>query len=296
MHATGPTARYAVSASQESKTIKTITVTVQPSSNPEATLLVPTGFDDGYERPCSVELENGATRTERNAGFLGQTALEVWPDRHGQPVSIRYGFEPSSSVLPDRVWQPQSNRYTQASQALMGEVRETVNTDLPVHEQIRQLIETAETHFSYGHGDGRFNDGEETVPTVCGTTRGSCVDINTWLLAAAKVLDIPVQYVAGYWFHPEKTVTHDMHCWMMFRAAGEVVCWDLAHHLKWGVEGRQPGRNPAGGRRVAMTIGRGLRFEASHGEFTISHFSEPVWLHPDGTTEDSKRVIQIHEW
>lgn len=256
---------------------------------------MPTGFDDSHERPCSLELENGTTRVERKADFLGQTALEVWPDRHDQAVIIRYGFEPSSTVLPESVWQWQRNRYTQASDALMDEVRESVDTTLPVHQQIRQLIDRAESHFSYGHGDGRFNDGEEAVPTVCGTTRGSCVDINTWLLAAAKVLNIPVQYVAGYWFHPDKTVTHDMHCWLMFRAGEDTICWDLAHHLKWGVEGRQPGRNPAGGRRVAMTIGRGLGFAASHGEVTISHFSEPVWLLPDGTVEDSELVAQISE-
>lgn len=280
---------------REDSRIKTITVTVQPSSNPEATLLAPAGYDDGHERPCRLDLGNCAKHRALNADFLDQPALELWPERSDQPVELRYGFSPSSSCLPATVWQPQSNRYTEASDRLITDVGASVDTALPVADQIRQLITKAEGLFSYGHNDGRFYDGEQTIPMVCGTTRGSCVDINTWLLAAARSLNIPVQYVAGYWFHPQKTVTHDMHCWLLFRIGDEVLHWDLAHHMKWGVQGREPGRNPAGGRRVAMSLGRGLRFAASHGDVTISHFSEPVWLLPDGSTEKSQLTATIEE-
>ena len=275
--------------------VHAISVTVQPSPDPEATLLMPAGYDDGHGRPGALAQENCARHELLVADYLEQPALELWPERQGVPVTVRYGFEPFTRPLSARIWQGQRNRYTQASAALAAEIRESVDTARPVRDQIRQLIDKAEELFSYGHGDGRFYDGQETVPMVCGTTRGSCVDINTWLLAAAGVLDIPVQYVAGYWFHPDRTYTHDMHCWLLFRAGEEVIHWDLAHHLKWGVQGRGPGRDPAGGRRVAMSVGRGLGFATSHGNVTISHFSEPVWLHRDGTMDRSELLVRLEE-
>jgi hypothetical protein len=65
--------------------------------------------------------------------------------------------------------------------------------------------------------------------------------------------------------------------------------------MKWGVKELSAGLNPAGGRRVAMTFGRGLTISSFAGPVTISHFSEPVWVLPNGTTENSKLVISIQE-
>lgn len=42
--------------------------------------------------------------------------------------------------------------------------------------------------------------------------------------------------MAGYWFHLDKHETLDMHCWLAFGCDGEPLFWDLAHHLKWGVD------------------------------------------------------------
>ena len=133
------------------------------------------------------------------------------------------------------------------------------------------------------------------MPAICGTAKGSCVDINTWLLAAARSLDIRVQYMAGYWFHPERNHTHDMHCWLMFETDAGITYWDLAHHLKWGVAELAPGLNPAGGRRVPMSAGRGLRFATPDGEVEISHFSEPLWVSPGGDTVRPDMTIHIQD-
>ena len=73
-----------------------------------------------------------------------------------------------------------------------------------------------------------------------------------------------------------------MHCWLAFETDGQLLFWDLAHHLKWGVPKLAPSLNPAGGRRIAMSCGRGLTFETPNGNIEISHFSEPVWIMPDG--------------
>jgi hypothetical protein len=275
--------------------MKTITVTVAPHSNPKAHLLIPTGFDDGFDQPIQLDATNVERHEALCSDFGEQTAWECTVENPAASTSVVYQFTPSDRPLTDTVWQGQANRYTQASADLLTDIHASIDQTLPVRQQIRQLIEKAQSHFDYGHGDGRFYDGNETVPSLCGTTRGSCVDINTYLLAAAHALDIPVQYLAGYWFHPDKTQTLDMHCWMIFKADDEVIPWDLAHHMKWGVDELAEGLNPAGGRRVAMSFGRGLSFKTQYGPVTISHFSEPVWILPDRTTETSKLTISIEE-
>jgi hypothetical protein len=44
-----------------------------------------------------------------------------------------------------------------------------------------------------------------------------------------------------------------------------------------------------------MSYGRGLKFNSAFGSLTISHFSEPVWVLPDGSTTRPEMVIHIHE-
>ncbi|MCG8612812.1 MAG: transglutaminase-like domain-containing protein, partial [Pseudomonadales bacterium] len=210
------------------------------------------------------------------------------------PVQIRYQFEPTGKSLPEQFFEQQTNRYTVASQGFAEEIK-ALNTEGNPAKQIFDLILKAKSVFDYGHADERFNDGHAQVPALCGTTKGSCVDINTYLIAASNSLGIPVQYVAGYWFHPERNFTPDMHCWLLFNVDNTVIPWDLAHHLKWGVSELSPSLNPAGGRRVPMSFGRGLNFEGPHGTVQISHFSEPVWLLPNGQTEDSILEISIQD-
>jgi hypothetical protein len=227
--------------------------------------------------------------------FGAQRALWLSVNEPTQPLTINYSFVETSQSLPHGFWTPQNNRYGVASDSLIEEVKSLIDTAGDVQAQIKQLILLAKERFDYGHADTRFNDGAVAVPNVCGTTKGSCVDINTYLLACANALGIPCQYIAGYWFHPEKTKTLDMHCWLLFRDGDKVIPWDLAHHLKWGVAELAPVLNPAGGRRVAMSFGRGLSFETEYGNQNISHFSEPVWVLPNGQTERPELIIHIEE-
>jgi transglutaminase-like putative cysteine protease len=209
------------------------------------------------------------------------------------PPVIRYDLRPPSGALADWVWQQPDNRYTRAAPELAAVAREIAACCDDADSCVFGLVRHAAERFAYDHPDKRFNDGLDQVPLVCGTTRGSCVDINSYLLAAAHSLGLRVQYLAGYWFHPERAETADMHCWLAFGIDDRVVYWDLAHHLKWGVADLAPGLNPAGGRRVLMSYGRGLRFPTPHGEVEISHFSEPVWILPGGATRRPKLRIRL---
>ncbi len=275
-----------------------------------AYLLFPKPFDDWVEECTAVELKNLIAVEEIQATNANQTAYLAKADALKTDPVIRYTFSESAQKAPaDGFWNIQENRYTTASADLVELVRSlfkerpnpsqshppTSSHKKPTHAKIRALIEHAAEIFSYGHEDQRFNDAMDEVPSLCGTTKGSCVDINTYLIAAARSLNIPVQYIAGYWFHPEKTETADMHCWLAFLADGEPLFWDLAHHLKWGVNPLNPGLNPAGGRRVPMSYGRGLAFKTPHGSVQISHFSEPVWVLPEGQLEEAKVLIGLEE-
>jgi hypothetical protein len=237
-----------------------------------------------------IEVKEIVSKNYRQHAYLAKVG-----DIDKAPV-ITYLFKRAIAREPEPwFWQIQSNRHTTASSELMDEVQDLCNGLSSQQDKIVKVITHAANLFSYGHNNGRFNDGFDQVPSLCGTTKGSCIDINTYLIAATRCLDIPVQYIAGYWFHPDKTETSGMHCWLVFQSDAEIMYWDLAHHLKWGVSKLQSGLNPAGGRRVPMSIGRGIQFDTPHGLIELSHFSEPLWLCENGEVEKPKLKVQIED-
>ena len=271
-----------------------ITLTdAQPDASVNPWLLLPRPFDDGQTAFHSMDIDGISELHEIASHNSSQRAYLAKP-LDQQPL-IRYRFVETDSSHPDWFWELQENRYTTASVELAKLAEELTGNCKSQTDSIETLMQHAAGIFGYGHQDQRFNDDHDEVPAICGTAKGSCVDINTYLIAAAKHLAIPVQYMAGYWFHPDKTETLDMHCWLTFQADGKTLHWDLAHHLKWGVDGLAPGLNPAGGRRVPMSCGRGLIFDTPHGEVEISHFSEPVWITNGANQVKPKPVIKIFE-
>jgi hypothetical protein len=263
--------------------MRRITISIEKNDRPElanAWLIIPRPLNDWHQDFHSVHFSGISEMHEIGAGHSEQRAYLLKTDPT-EPPAIEYRFTMTEcKEPPEWIWQQQENRHTSASPELVDLAKALTDRSNSQVDAVRCLIEHAAEIFGYGHRDEYFHHGHDTVPVVCGTTKGSCVDINTFLMAAARSLGIPVQYMAGYWFHPDKTETLDMHCWLAFNADNEALFWDLAHHMKWGVEKLSPCLNPAGGRRVAMSCGRGLSFETPNGNVEISHFSEPVWVLP----------------
>lgn len=257
-------------------------------------LLFPRPIEAGVQAGGAAEVDGIASWAETAALGSRQRGWLVRASGDAPPL-IRYELHPQSGTLADWVWQQPDNRYTRAAPELAAVAREIAACCDDAEACVLGLVRHVAERFAYDHPEQRFNDGLDQVPLVCGTARGSCVDINGYLLAAAHSLGLRVQYLAGYWFHPERVETPDMHCWLAFGIDERVIYWDLAHHLKWGVAELAPGLNPAGGRRVLMSYGRGLRFPTPHGEVEISHFSEPVWILPGGTTRRPKLRIRLEE-
>lgn len=260
--------------------------------NGNCVLLAPLPFGHWGQQSRLGETKGLGARYEVKALNSEQRAV-VWHPGDDGPIELRYDVNEGDHPVASHVWQVQENRFTRADVSLIDLAVEITADCKNESEKVFALIEYAAEMFGYDHPEERFNEGMESVPAVCGTTKGSCVDINTFLLAAARSLSIKGQYIAGYWFHPEKTETLDMHCWLAFEADGERVFWDLAHHLKWGVPELAPGLNPAGGRRVAMSCGRGLTFETPNGIVEVSHFSEPIWILPDGRQHRPNLRIKV---
>lgn len=258
----------------------------EAAPSPEAILLAPRPFDHWGQRLAWWEIDGVRAVSEIGATNSDCRAFLCRPEAGAAP-RFRYAFELTEDAAPDWAWRVQSNRYTTADPNLCALAREATIGAPDQSEALRRIVANASEAFGYDHADEAFNDGHDAVPTICGTVKGNCVDINTYILAAALSLGLKGQYVAGYWFHPHKTETADMHCWLVFEPEGAdgPVFWDLAHALKWRETlGARIGEglNPAGGRRVAMSCGRGLVFETPHGAVEISHFAEPVWILPDG--------------
>jgi len=259
---------------------------------PGAVLLTPKPFGHWGQRTIGFTADGAGPPEVLGATNARQEAYALSGDG---PVRLTYEVEDADAAAPDWVWQAQENRYTIADPGLRALAEELCAGQRSEAGKLRAIAEHAREMFDYDHPEDRFNDGHDAVPTLCGTTKGSCVDINTFMLAAARAQGLTGQYLMGYWFGPGRFATPDAHCWLVFRVDGAPQFWDVAHHLKWGVEGFGPGLNPAGGRRVGISCGRGLVFETANGAATISHFGEPEWVLPGGEVRRPKVQISLSE-
>lgn len=191
------------------------------------------------------------TTTGQSVGIVRPTAGSV---------TLRLRCDAAQAApYPDRMFDPVPSRFTRAADDLVRDAQEAAG-DLAGVARAQAIARHTAERFSYGHPEARFNDGYDVVPALgCGLTEGSCVDINTYFLAALRASGIEAGYVTGFFFPQEKR-DHctDGHCWVVTRIDGEAQEWDIAHHLKMGTRDIAPALNPKPGRRVACFHSMGL--------------------------------------
>jgi len=267
----------------------TITINVldaHSAQRPQALgLLVPQAITTGRQSFTGLDMTGCKIAQCIVEQSSGQEAV-LLTDLSERP-EFRYTFEETSRQDQPNDYVHFHNRYTRASSQLHDVIDELIDDDSLGTAQ--RIVSHTAALFEYGHPDERFNDGLDDVPVIaCGTAKGSCVDINTYLISALHSAGIPNVYFAGYFFPQERGgLTNDMHCWVATWIEGAWWEWDIAHHMKMGLgaDDIRPAYNPKPGQRFAITYGRGLAFDIKGTEVILSHLSEPRWVFADGQTQ-----------
>jgi len=262
---------------------------------PGARLLAPAGMSSPYDAVTGTTVTGGAIRAVTLEAELGLAAL--WIEAAGGVLTLTHEIAPAApgQGYPEVIFAPRMTPYTVAAEDLAQASQEIAARAGGGMAGIRALVAEAEARFSYAHPEIRFNDDTAAVPYLsCGLTPGSCVDINTYLVASLRAAGFEAGYVYGYFFPAEKGgVTDDAHCWVVTRHAGEILEWDIAHHIKAGLGPTQPALDPRPGWRVALghSMGHAYRLDDRAARFKL--LSEPMLAGPDGTWRHSPLVARL---
>ncbi len=252
--------------------------------------LIPQGMATPYGTCLGITAEGGTPCPETTTG---QTALRLAvPGTH---LDITLRFDDSlPATYPAAMFTPHPSRFTRFADDLVAEAKAVAGDLDGLDRAIAIACATAE-RFTYGHPEETFNQGLDAVPALgCGLVQGSCVDINTYFIAALRAAGIEAGYATGFFFPAEKgDHCEDGHCWVVTRIDGKTQEWDIAHHLKLGTRQIKPGLNPKPGFRAACFHSMGLAFP-DLGITALKALIEPLPLHPDGVKFDAPEIRLIH--
>ncbi|MAU51066.1 MAG: hypothetical protein CMN17_01560 [Roseovarius sp.] len=245
---------------------------------PGTQVLAPAGMATPEEAVITATVTGGRIAAVLLETGLGLAALRI--EAAGGSLAVGHEIVPEGAPYPEVIFAPRTTPYTVAAEDLAQASREIARAAGGGMAGIAALVAEAEARFAYAHPEIRFNDGTDEVPYLsCGLTPGSCVDINTYLVASLRAAGYEAGYVYGHFFPAEKGgVTDDMHCWVITRHAGEIRHWDIAHHMKAGLGPTRPALNPRPGWRVALGHSMGHVYGAGDGAVRLKILAEPMAL------------------
>jgi transglutaminase-like putative cysteine protease len=248
--------------------IAAVRVVAAPPPAPGAPLLAPLGIASALGSVAGFAVQGGRIVEMLAEVETGQQAALIAPEGDG-PLTLtwRYAPAPEAPRYPEAAWRPRRSRWTDAAADLASASRAIAAEAGGGAAGVAALVAEARARFTYGHPERRFNDGCEAVPFLgCGVAAGSCVDINTYLVASLRAAGYEAAYLYG-WFFPAEKVDRcvDGHCWVATRLDGEVLDWDVAHHIKAGLDPVGPALNPKPGRRALVSHSMGHRLIAAGG-------------------------------
>lgn len=254
------------------------------------TVIVPGGLDTPQGRMVGLSVTGGTARTITEA-TTGQTAYAVTPE--ADRLELVLHFDHAGAAYPDAMFTPYPSRFTRYADALAAEAQETAGTLAGV-ARARALAQAAAERFTYGHPEDTFDAGLDEIPALgCGLVEGSCIDINTYFIAALRASGIEAGYATGFFFPAEKgNSCTDGHCWVVTRIDGAFQEWDIAHHLKMGTRDIHPGLNPKPGFRAAAFHSMGLNFP-DLGVEGIKALIEPRAVLPEACVGFDAPVIRL---
>lgn len=262
---------------------------------PGALLLAPTGITTPHDSVGSIKVKGARIVEVLMEPELCSGALLVEAASESVQFIHQVFPAPTRAPYPESAFVPRRNRYSEASEELAEASREIAIAAGGGAEGIKALVAEAEARFSYTHPEIRFNDGTDKVPYLsCGLTPGSCTDINTYLVASLRAAGFEAGYLYGYFFPQERGGrTNDMHCWVVTKHNGEILEWDVAHHIKAELGKTGPGLNPRPGHRIALGHSMGHHYQISDGRTVgLKLLSEPLMLSGSGYWDRCK--ISVH--
>jgi hypothetical protein len=247
-------------------------------------ILVPAGTVAPHRAVRGVSVTGGRVQTVLTEADLGLSALLITPE--AETVTLHYDLveKPSGGAYPEAAFIPRNTTHTRAAAELARASRDIAARAGGGRAGIEALVAEAEARFAYGHPESRFTDGEDAVPYLsCGLTEGSCVDINTYLVASLRAAGYEAAYFYGYFFPEERGgFTDDGHCWVVTRHDGQTLEWDIAHHIKAGLGPTRPALNPRPGERVAVTHSMDHWYHTSGRDFAVKILGEPLRVRAGG--------------
>lgn len=262
---------------------------------PGMRLLAPAGMCGPQDAVGTIAVTGGRITAVALEPELGLAA--IWIEAAGNALTLLHDITPApvGQGYPEAVYASRATPYTVAATDLAEASQAIAAKAGGGRVGINALVAEAESRFTYDHPEARFNDDTDAVPYLaCGTTPGSCVDINTYLVASLRAAGYEAGYVFGYFFPEEKGgVTHDMHCWVVTRHAGEVLEWDIAHHMKAGLGPTRPGLNPRPGWRVALGHSLGHAYGLGQDRARLKLLAEPMRPLPDGSWRALPVIVRL---
>ncbi len=260
-----------------------VTVLFSDPVPPGAPLLLAPRFPDAFGfRLDGFDVEDGEVLDILRAANSAQEAWLIRPTGSPRRPVLRYRMAPSAGDPPDWIWAPPPTRYVTPSDELQDFVTRLVQGAPSEAEALRRIVDHAAGHFWYGHGPGSLMEGRETVPLLTAPTRGHCLDMHGYCVAACRAAGLTAAYTAGFWFKAGASHAPGMHCWFVARVDGTIVHYDVSHQLKLPTLPVLPGLNPVPGVRFLAAVGKGLRFPVGAREIELAHFAKFVWLTEDG--------------
>lgn len=247
-----------------------------------AVLLAPRLVDAVGFRLRGLEVVDGEIIGEITASNSGQGAYLVRPTAAPRRPQLRYMLDAVEAAPPAWIWQPPETRYARPSEELAGFIRRLVADAGSEADAAQRIADHLGAVFWYGHGPGGVMDGRDSVPLLTHPTRGHCMDMHGYGVAACRAAGLEAAYCAGFWFAEGTSRVGGMHCWFAVRADGDVLHYDVSHQLKLPALPILPGLNPVPGLRVLAAVGKGMMFETPLGTVAVDHFARLVWRTLDG--------------
>lgn len=247
-----------------------------------ALLLAPRLVDAFGFRQLDLEVADGEIVAEVAAIQGGQGAFVIRPTAAPRRPLLRYRVEAVDSEPPSWIWQPPQTRYARPSPELADFIGSLVADAGSQTEAAQRIADHLGAVFWYGHGPGSVMDGRDSVPLLTHPTRGHCMDMHGYAVAACRAAGLEAAYCAGFWFAEGTHRVPGMHCWYAVRADGHVLHYDVSHQLKLPTLPIRPGLNPVPGVRVLAAVGKGNAFDTPFGTVAVDHFARLVWRTLDG--------------